>query len=83
MFNIFFMVDKFSMKTIPHLTAKDGSVKLVIVFNLPDSAPGVGEAGSSRNSISGACFTFRPAYLPLVYRPKCRAFHPAGFSLKH
>lgn len=34
MFNIFFMVDKFSMKTIPHLTAKDGSVKLVIVLNL-------------------------------------------------
>ena len=40
------------------------------VFN-PRLPAEIGRARSSRNSISGAGFTFSPAYLPLVYRPVC------------
>lgn len=43
------------------------------VFNIRLLAE-IGGAGSSRNSISGVGFTFNPAYLPLVYRPRSRSF---------
>lgn len=71
----------FSVKTIPHLAARDGNVRersMFCVFN--PRFREIGGAGGTRNHISSAGLTFRPAYLPLVYRPMCRAFHPAGFE---